>query len=44
MANNDLTVFTILDTGDGSITSHVFDTTDPSGEVRLLDRFFIGQD
>ena len=39
-----LTVFTTIDTGDGSITSHVFDTTDPPGEVRVLDRIFTGRD
>jgi hypothetical protein len=44
VSSNELTVFTILDTGDGSITSYVFDTTDPLGEVRVFDRFTIGQD
>lgn len=43
VASNELTVFTILDTGDGSITSYVFDTNDPFGEVRVFDRFSIEQ-
>ena len=35
-ASNDLTVFAILDTGDGSVTSDVFDTADPFGVAANL--------
>lgn len=44
VASNDLTVFSILDTGEGTITSYVFDTRDPFGEVRAFDRFALGAD
>lgn len=41
IASNELTAFTILETGaeGASVSSYVFDTTDPEGEVRLFDRF-----
>ena len=36
-----MTAFSILETGaDGTtVSSYVFDTTDPEGEVELFDRF-----
>ena len=41
IASNELTSFTILETGpDGAtVSSYVFDTSDPAGDVRLFDRF-----
>lgn len=41
IASNELTAFSVLETGpDGTtVSSYVFDTTDPQGEVELFDRF-----
>jgi hypothetical protein len=39
VASNRYTVFSILDTGDGSVTSYAFDTAQPDSEVFVLDRF-----
>ncbi|MBX3143027.1 MAG: metallophosphoesterase [Trueperaceae bacterium] len=39
VASNDLTVFSILDTGTGTVSSYVFDTRDPAGEIRKFDEF-----
>jgi hypothetical protein len=39
VGSNELTVFSILDTGDGSVSSYVYDTRNPSGSARLFDRF-----
>ena len=43
VASNEVTVFSILDTGDGMVTSYAFDTTDPDAEVVVLDRFPLGE-
>lgn len=43
VASDELTVFSILDTGDRSVTSYAFDTGDPESEVFVLDRFVIGR-
>jgi len=42
IASNDITVFSILDTADGSITSYYFDTREPQSEVVEFDRFMLG--
>ena len=42
IASNEITVFTILDTGDGSVTSYRFDTNEPNSEVIIFDRLVIG--
>ncbi len=39
VSSNRLTVFSILDTGDGMVKSYVFDTQDPESEVILMDQF-----
>lgn len=39
VSSNQLTTFSILDTGSGTIKSYVFDTADPDSEVRLFDEF-----
>ena len=39
VASNDLTVFSILDTGTGSVKSYTFDTRRPEFEVVLFDEF-----
>ncbi|MEC4804863.1 MAG: metallophosphoesterase family protein [Jaaginema sp. PMC 1079.18] len=39
IASNDITVFSILDTQDGSVTSYRFDTRKPDSEVMAFDRF-----
>jgi hypothetical protein len=41
IASNRLTVFSILDTADGSVTSYAFDTGRPDSDVQTLDRFFL---
>ncbi|NJP07500.1 MAG: metallophosphoesterase [Chloroflexaceae bacterium] len=43
VSSNNLTVFSILDTGDGTVSSYVFDTRDPEGEVQLFDQFGLGR-
>jgi hypothetical protein len=42
--SNDLTVFSVLDTGTGIISSYVFDTRQPDSEIRLFDEFSILND
>lgn len=42
IASNDITVFSIFDTGTGDITSYRFDTRKPDGEVVKFDEFVIG--
>jgi hypothetical protein len=39
IASNDITVFTILDTGRGVVTSYRFDTRIPNGTVVKFDQF-----
>ncbi|NCF90665.1 MAG: metallophosphoesterase, partial [Verrucomicrobiaceae bacterium] len=41
VSSNRLTVFSILDTGDGAVRSYVFDTENPSAGVVLMDEFFL---
>ena len=43
IASNDITVFSILDTSDGSVTSYRFDTRQPESEVVKFDRFFLNR-
>ena len=42
IASNDITAFSILDTGTGSISSYYFDTRNPDSEVVLFDQFQLG--
>jgi Calcineurin-like phosphoesterase len=39
LASNDITVFSILDTATGHVSSYSFDTRQPSAQVVLFDRF-----
>lgn len=39
MCSNDITAFSILDTGTGMVTSYAFDTRDPNSEVVKFDQF-----
>ena len=39
VASNRWTVFSVLDTGDGTVTSYAFDTAVPDSDVVVLDRF-----
>ncbi|WP_323750520.1 fibronectin type III domain-containing protein [Marinobacter sp.] len=41
LATNNLSSFSILDTGTGTVKSYVFDPADREGEVRLFDEFSI---
>jgi hypothetical protein len=43
VASNDFTVFSILDTGAGTVSSYVFDTRDPLSEPQIFDVFAIGE-
>ncbi|MEO0869103.1 MAG: metallophosphoesterase, partial [Cyanobacteria bacterium J06642_11] len=43
IASNDITAFSILDTGTGTISSYYFDTRQPESEVVKFDEFRIGQ-
>jgi hypothetical protein len=43
IASNKLTVFSILDTGDGSVTSYYFDTRQPDSAVVKFDQFWLEQ-
>jgi hypothetical protein len=43
LASNDITSFTIFDTGDGTISSYYFDTRQPDSDVVKFDQFTIGQ-
>lgn len=42
VSSNQLTTFSILDTGTGTVKSYVFDTAYPASEVQLFDEFPIG--
>ena len=39
IASNDMTVFSIFDTGTGTVSSYRFDTREPAGEVVKFDEF-----
>lgn len=39
VASQQLTTFSVLDTGSGTVKSYVFDTHDPTSEVKLFDEF-----
>lgn len=41
VASNDLTVFSLLDTGEGTVSSYIFDTRHPESEVVKFDEFTI---
>ncbi len=43
IASNDITSFTIFDTGDGTLSSYYFDTRQPDSDVVKFDQFTIGQ-
>lgn len=43
VSSNNLTAFSILDTGTGIVSSYVFDTRNPTSEVRLFDQFMLGE-
>lgn len=43
ISSNDITAFSIFDTGSGTISSYYFDTTKPKSDVVLFDQFSIGQ-
>ena len=40
---NDLTIFTILDTGKGALQSYIYDTREPESPPRLFDEVMIGK-
>lgn len=42
VASNDLTVFSILDTGTGTVDSYVYDTRRPGSQVTKFDSFPVG--
>jgi Calcineurin-like phosphoesterase len=42
IASNDITVFSILDTSNGTVSSYRFDTRQPNSEVIKFDEFIIG--
>jgi len=39
IASNDITVFSILDTGNGVVSSYYFDTRQPDGDAVKFDEF-----
>lgn len=39
VASNDLTVFSVFETATGTVSSYVYDTRDPAGEVQKFDEF-----
>jgi hypothetical protein len=39
IASNDITVFSIFDTGTGTVTSYRFDTRNPDSQVIKFDEF-----
>jgi hypothetical protein len=41
IASNDLTVFSLLDTEKGTISSYLFDTRNPESEVVKFDEFLV---
>ena len=42
IASNDITAFSILDTGTGTVSSYYFDTRKPGSEVVKFDEFRLG--
>ena len=43
LASNDITAFSILDTGAGTVSSYYFDTGQPESQVVKFDEFTLGQ-
>jgi hypothetical protein len=43
IASNDITVFSILETGSGIVSSYRFDTSKPNSEVVKFDQFLLGR-
>ena len=43
IASNDITVFSILDTSSGIVSSYRFDTSQPNSEVVKFDQFLLGR-
>lgn len=43
IADNDITAFSVLDTGSGTISSYYFDTREPESDVVKFDEFRIGE-
>jgi hypothetical protein len=43
LASNDITAFSILDTGTGIVSSYRFDTRSPESEVVKFDEFRLAQ-
>jgi hypothetical protein len=43
LASNDVTAFSIFDTGTGQVSSYYFDTREPASAVVEFDRFTLGQ-
>ncbi|RZM83091.1 purple acid phosphatase family protein [Leptolyngbya iicbica] len=43
IASNDITAFSILETGSGKVTSYYFDTRQPNSDVVKFDEFILGQ-
>ncbi|MFB2897911.1 metallophosphoesterase [Aerosakkonemataceae cyanobacterium BLCC-F50] len=41
IASNDITVFSILDTANGTVSSYCFDTREPNSQVIKFDEFYI---
>lgn len=41
IASNDITIFSILDTGTGTVKSYYFDTRKPDSEVIIFDEFYL---
>lgn len=41
VSSNEVTAFTILDTGDGTVTSYAYDTREPDSDTVVFDRFSI---
>ncbi|MFB2836251.1 metallophosphoesterase [Floridanema evergladense] len=41
IASNDITVFSILDTGNGTVSSYRFDTREPNSQVIKFDEFYL---
>jgi hypothetical protein len=42
VASNEITVFSVLDTGEGVVTSYAFDTRRPDEGTWVLDRLALG--
>ncbi len=43
VASNDTTIFSVLDTQRGCVTSYAYDTTDPNAKAFVFDEFFLGR-